>query len=146
MSSNLFCCDLAKYACGLLAIVASIGIVIGCSSQPATSGENAMDTPEYPTAVLTLEKLYNVINEGGGDGSNPAVHGAMHSVGGVLQKLATTTPSLGKNAEKAGEAISRMSELYGNLDKAHHGNGDATYDDMSAELKELMDKLTSYSP
>ena len=155
MSSSFFCCDLAKYSCGLLALVAAAGIIVGCGggTSETTSAGNAAATATataasagYATAIEAVEKVYTTIDEGKGDGSDGAVHGAMHNISGVLQKLALATPALGDKSEEANTAISRMGELYNNLDKAQHGEGDASYDDMSAELKELMEKLKSLVP
>lgn len=153
MSSSFFCCDLAKYSCGLLALVAGVGIIIGCGGASETVPAEGAAAPVaaaasegFGAAIGAVEKIYTTIDEGKGDGSDGAVHGAMHNISGALQKLALATPALGDKSEEANTAISRMGELYDNLDKAQHGEGEASYDDMSAELKELMEKLKSLVP
>ena len=52
MSSSFFCCDLAKYACGLLTIVVTVGIVIGCGEAPVAENTAESATPDYNTAVM----------------------------------------------------------------------------------------------
>ena len=157
---NFFCCDFAKYGFTLLAAIAVCGLMFGCnpsatdvskSVETATEKADAATSAGFGVLVDGLDKIHRAIDEGKGDGSVSEVHEAMHNVTPAIQKLvlACVPGSSGLTEEAAAEAktaATRLGELYGKLDSALHGGEECSYEDISTELGELMEKLKSLKP